>query len=190
MYRSLLSAWQNPDQLLAHPRMSRSRIDEELSKSSKLPLLDRMMLLDQQTYLADDLLAKIDRASMAVSLEARVPLLDHRVVEFAWRLKPTHKVRNGRGKWLLRQVLYDLVEPDLVDRPKVGFSVPLGAWLRGPLRTWAEDILSGSSGAGDRLLTLKNTRPAWDRLQSGDDEPALALWAVLMFESWRHHWLH
>jgi asparagine synthase (glutamine-hydrolysing) len=190
MYRSLLSAWQNPEHLLTHPAQSPSRVEEELSKSKNIPLLDRMMLLDQQTYLADDLLAKVDRSSMAVSLEARVPLLDHRVVEFGWRLKAHHKIRDGRGKWLLRQVLYDLVEPELVDRPKVGFSVPLGDWLRGPLRGWAENIILSGSTERDGFLRLANTRPAWDRLKSGDDEPALALWAVLMFESWRHHWVH
>jgi asparagine synthase (glutamine-hydrolysing) len=155
-----------------------------------MPLLDRMLLLDEQTYLPDDLLAKVDRASMAVSLEARVPLLDHRVVEFAWRLKPEHKVRNGRGKWLLRQVLYGLVEPELVDRPKMGFSVPMGGWLRGPLRDWAEDLLFSNEVESRRYLQLGKTRPGWDRLQSGDDRAALSFWAVLMFESWRRHWLN
>ncbi len=190
MYRFLLSAWQNPEDLLAQPGTSWSRVEEELSKTRTMPLLDRMMLLDQQTYLPDDLLAKVDRASMAVSLEARVPLLDHRVVEFAWRLKPEHKVRNGRGKWLLRQVLYGLVEPDLVDRPKMGFSVPIGDWLRGPLRDWAEELLFSNELESRRYLQLGKTRPGWDRLQSGDDKAALAFWAVLMFESWRRHWLN
>jgi len=189
MYRFLLSAWQNPEELLTKPGASRSRVEEELSKTSTMPLLDRMMLLDEQTYLPDDLLAKVDRASMAVSLEARVPLLDHRVVEFAWRLKPEHKVRNGRGKWLLRQVLYGLVEPELVDRPKMGFSVPVGDWLRGPLRDWAEELLFSNQVESRRYLQLGKTRPGWDRLQSGDDRAALSFWAVLMFESWRRHWL-
>jgi len=189
MYRSLLSTWQNPEHLLAHPYQSPSRVEEELSRTKHLPLLDRMMLLDQQTYLADDLLAKVDRSSMAVGLEARVPLLDHRVVEFGWRLKARHKIRDGRGKWLLRQVLYDLVEPELVDRPKVGFSVPLGDWLRGPLRGWAESIMLSKSAESDPFLQLASTRPTWDRLKGGDDEPALALWAVLMFESWRRRWV-
>jgi asparagine synthase (glutamine-hydrolysing) len=147
------------------------------------------MLLDQQTYLADDLLAKVDRASMAVSLEARVPLLDHRVVEFAWRLRPDHKVRDGKGKWLLRQVLYRHVEPALVDRPKMGFSVPIGDWLRGRLRAWAEELLFARAES-DAYLRLEKTRPGWERLQNGDDGEALAFWAVLMFESWRRHWLH
>jgi asparagine synthase (glutamine-hydrolysing) len=154
-----------------------------------MPLLDRMMLLDQQTYLADDLLAKVDRASMAVSLEARVPLLDHRVVEFAWRLRSDHKVRDGRGKWLLRQVLYNYVEPALVDRPKMGFSVPIGDWLRGPLRAWAEELLFVRAES-DGFLRLEKTRPAWERIQGGADDAGLAIWAVLMFESWRRHWLH
>jgi asparagine synthase (glutamine-hydrolysing) len=190
MYRSLLSVWQNPENLLTHPRNSQSRIEKELSKTAAMPLLDRMMLLDQQTYLADDLLAKVDRASMAVSLEARVPLLDHRVVEFAWRLKPDQKVRDGKGKWLLRQVLYSLVDPSLVDRPKVGFSVPLGDWLRDPLRGWAEDLLFGGMPESERLLQIGKTRPAWLRLQNGDDGAALDFWAVLMFESWRRRWVH
>jgi asparagine synthase (glutamine-hydrolysing) len=190
MYRFLLSAWQNPEELLAKPGTSRSRVEEELSRTSGMPLMDRMMLLDQQTYLADDLLAKVDRASMAVSLEARVPILDHRVVEFAWRLRPDQKVRNGRGKWLLRQVLYGLVEPNLVDRPKMGFSVPIGAWLRGPLRDWAEELLFSGEPESRQYLQLEKTRPRWIRLQSGDDREALAFWAVLMFESWRRHWIN
>ena len=189
MYRFLLSAWQNPEQLLARPGSSRSRIEEELSKTRTMPLLDRMMLLDQQTYLADDLLAKVDRASMAVSLEARVPILDHRVVEFAWRLRSHHKIRDGRGKWLLRQVLYRHIEPALVDRPKMGFSVPIGDWLRGPLRAWAEELLF-TRAESDGFLRLEKTRPGWERLQSGDDDAALSFWAVLMFESWRRYWLH
>ncbi len=190
MYRSLLSAWQDPAHLLGGSSESVSRLEEELSKSRKLPLLDRMMLLDQQTYLADDLLAKLDRSSMAVSLEARVPLLDHRVVEFGWRLKANQKIREGKGKWLLRQVVYGLVKRDLVDRPKVGFSVPIGSWLRGPLRSWAEDILSSRSSEGGQFLDLAGTRPSWDRLKNGDDEPALAVWAVLMFQAWQQRWLH
>ena len=160
MYRFLLSAWQNPEDLLPRPGVFLSRVEEELSKTRAMPLLDRMMLLDQQTYLADDLLAKVDRASMAVSLEARVPLLDHRVVEFAWRLRSDHKVRDGRGKWLLRQVLYSYVEPALVDRPKMGFSVPIGDWLRGPLRAWAEDFFS--AGRNPMVFATRENAPGWD----------------------------
>jgi asparagine synthase (glutamine-hydrolysing) len=188
MYRSLLSAWQSPEAALARASDPRSRVEALLDSHSRLPLLDRMMLVDQQTYLADDLLAKVDRASMAVSLEARVPLLDHRVVEFAWRLPRRFKVRDGRGKWILRQVLYRHVEPSLVDRPKVGFSVPVGPWLRNELRQWGEELLFASSNRAGDWLNTKEVRRVWDRFQSGGDESALALWAVLMFQAWRGRW--
>jgi asparagine synthase (glutamine-hydrolysing) len=125
-----------------------------------------------------------------VSLEARVPLLDHRVVEFGWRLKANQKVRDGKGKWLLRQVLYGLIERDLVDRPKVGFSVPIGHWLRGPLRGWAEDVLFAQPNNNEEFFRLDAMRQRWDRVQRHEDEDALGFWAVLMFKAWRRHWLH
>jgi asparagine synthase (glutamine-hydrolysing) len=133
------------------------------------------------------MLAKVDRASMAVSLEARVPILDHRVVEFAWRLPQHMKTRDGRGKWALRQVLYRRVEPALVDRQKVGLSVPLDAWLRGPLRKWGDDLL-GSRSATNWLRT-ERVRQAWSEFQQGRIEMALGLWAILMFRAWEQQWL-
>jgi len=189
MYRSLMSvAWQDPAAGFAHASAGSTRVEELLAQHTHLPLLDRMMLIDQQTYLADDLLAKVDRASMAVSLEARVPLLDHRVVEFAWRLNHRHKVRDGQGKWALRQVLYRFVPRELTDRPKTGFSVPIGPWLRGPLREWAADLLF-TADANDDWLCVEGVRQAWSDLQLGGDEHALSLWATLMFQAWRQRWL-
>jgi asparagine synthase (glutamine-hydrolysing) len=164
-------------------------VEQLLERHAGLPLLDMMMLVDQQTYLADDLLAKVDRASMAVSLEARVPLLDHRVVEFSWRVPRRMKIRDGRGKWLLRQVLYRYVEPRIVDRPKVGFSVPLAAWLRGPLRDWASELLLSSPATPrEHALDAARVRQLWTRLAAGEDAAAVPIWALLMLASWRIRW--
>ncbi|HST07391.1 MAG TPA: asparagine synthase (glutamine-hydrolyzing), partial [Gemmatimonadaceae bacterium] len=140
MYRSLLSAWQEPESLVEGASAGLAS-DDTLHSNGSLGLMERMMLADQASYLPDDLLAKLDRASMAVSLEARVPILDHRVVEMSWRLPRRLKVRDGKGKWILRQILYKHVPQSLVDREKMGFSVPLAQWLAGPLRNWAGDLL-------------------------------------------------
>src|SRR5262249_17943715 len=130
-------------------------------------LLDRMMLADQATYLPDDLLAKLDRTSMAVSLEVRAPLLDHRVVELSWRLPRALKLRGRVGKWALRQVLYRRVPPAIVERPKMGFSVPIDRWLRGPLRGWAADLLAPERLRDGGLLDPAPIVRAWTDLQSG-----------------------
>ncbi len=187
MYRSLLSTWQNPPEI-TRGIDSAGRVEALLDHYRDLPLLERMMLVDQTTYLADDLLAKVDRASMAVSLEARVPILDHRVVEFSWTLPRHLKVRDGKGKWLLRQVLYQYLEPALIDRPKVGFTVPIADWLRGPLKSWVEALLAaGEAGQAD-LVDIDSARAAWQRFLDGADELALSMWAVVMFLAWRARW--
>jgi asparagine synthase (glutamine-hydrolysing) len=123
---------------------------------------------------------------MAVSLEARVPILDHRIVEFSWRLQRHHKIRDGAGKWLLRQVLHSLVPPEITDRPKMGFSPPVGAWLRGNLRPWAEDLLAPDRLGREGFFAPAALRGAWRRLQEGHGELALGLWAVVQFQAWLH----
>ena len=186
MYRSLLSAWQDPGRLLVAGEPRPSRVEELLARRADLPLLERMLLVDQQTYLADDLLSKLDRASMAASLEARVPLLDHRVIEYSWRIPAHMKIRDGRGKWLLRQVLYRHVPPAEVDRPKVGFSVPIEEWLRGGLRPWAESLLLGSRE--NSALLARPVERAWKDFLEGGSTSGLSLWTLLMFRAWRSEW--
>jgi len=150
--------------------------------------LGRILLADQLTYLADDQLAKIDRVSMAVSLEARVPLVDHRVVEFSWQLPRSMLRRNGESKWLLRQILYGLVPRELVDRPKMGLSIPIDRWLRGPLRTWADDLLARDRLEREGILNATPIRTAWDAFQNGRGS-GLAIWSVIVFQAWKERWL-
>ena len=150
--------------------------------------LDHMRLFDTLAYLPDDILTKVDRASMAVSLEVRVPLLDHRVVEFAWSLPPALNGAENRGKRILRRVLYRRVPRALIERPKRGFAPPVGAWLRGPLRDWAEDLLSPARLA-EGGLDPAPIRAVWTRHLSGAVNEQYRLWAVLMHEAWRRRWL-
>jgi asparagine synthase (glutamine-hydrolysing) len=189
MYRSLVSAWQRPEELVIGGRSVDGTLERVLRSSSPSALVDRMMLADQLTYLPDDQLAKVDRVSMAVSLEVRVPLLDHRLVEFAWRVPAAMKIRGGKGKWILRRVLYDLVPMEMVERPKQGLSVPIGEWLRGPLKGWADDLLDPVGLERDGILATAPVQREWNALQRGRDEVALGLWAVLMFQAWKRRWL-
>lgn len=189
MYRSLLSAWQHPESIVVGGSSASGQLDEIMRRSEPSELMDRMMLADQATYLPDDLLAKTDRASMAVSLEVRVPLIDHRVVEFGWRLPRALKHRDGQSKWILRQVLYRRVPRALVDRPKMGFSPPVEHWLRGPLKGWAEALLFSTNLNQSGELRVPVIRRRWEDFQAGRNQSANELWAVLMYQAWKERWL-
>jgi asparagine synthase (glutamine-hydrolysing) len=149
----------------------------------------RFQMLDTLTYLPSDILVKVDRASMGVALEARAPLLDHRVVEYTLGLSSEMLVRNGETKWLLRQVLYDHVPRALVNRPKAGFMMPIDQWLRGPLRDWAEDLLDPKRMNETGILDPVPIRKAWQEHLSGQFNWQYRLWCVLMFEAWRRRWM-
>jgi asparagine synthase (glutamine-hydrolysing) len=187
LYRRLVSHWE-PSEVALHAQEPPSIInDEKISQEFPDPLA-RMQFLDLVTYLPDDILTKVDRASMAVALEARVPLLDHRVVEFSWRLPRRAKVRNHTTKWILRQVLYRHVPRTLIERPKMGFGIPLGEWLRGPLREWAEALLNEDRLRDAALLDHKVVRRFWQEHLDGSRNWQYLLWNVLMLEAWRERW--
>lgn len=185
MYRTIVSHWRQAA-VLVPGAVVPSTLLEDASLWPDLPdFLRWMMYMDLVTYLPDDILVKVDRASMGVSLEARVPLLDdHRVVEFAWRLPPSMKIRNGQGKWLLRQVLYQYVPKSLVERPKMGFAVPIDAWLRDPLRDWAEALLDESRLRREGFLDPAPIRARWLEHLAHQGNWQYYLWDVLMFQSW------
>ncbi|MEK9719978.1 MAG: asparagine synthase (glutamine-hydrolyzing) [Quisquiliibacterium sp.] len=189
LYRSLVSEWQDPAALVrgqnGEPVLEpASLLDDPLPRlgleADPLP----MMYNDAMTYLPDDILCKVDRAAMACSLETRVPFLDHRVVELAWRLPLHMKIRGTVGKWALRQVLYKHVPRELIERPKAGFAIPVGQWLRGPLRGWAESLLAENRLQSEGYLRPEPVRSAWAEHLSGKRDNTAKLWAVLMFQAW------
>lgn len=183
LYRELVSHWNDPLKIVRADREPATALDsaEDLALSDPVA---RMMLLDLITYLPGDILTKVDRAAMAVSLETRIPLLDHRVVEFAWRLPLSVKIGASGTKSILRKVLYRHVPRELVDRPKMGFGVPIDDWLRGPLRAWAEDLLDESRMKRDGYLIPDLIRQRWQQHLGGQRSWHYPLWNVLMFQSW------
>ncbi len=187
LYRQLMSQWSQPQDLMPATTEGATLHSDPAAVHLIPDFRERMRYVDTLTYLPDDVLTKVDRASMAVSLEARVPLLDHRVVAFAWRLPHGQLVRGGNTKWLLRQVLARYVPPALFERPKMGFGVPIGAWLRGPLREWAEDLLA-EENLRDNGIEPSLVRTMWNDHLAGHRNAPYPLWTVLMLQDWQRNW--
>jgi asparagine synthase (glutamine-hydrolysing) len=184
IYLRAISMWPDPAAVVAGAT-EHAVVPHAIREYSSMPTAPEMaMLTDLTNYLPDDILTKVDRASMAVSLEARVPVLDHRVVEFAWRLPLHFKMRGGKTKWALRQVLYKYVPAELIERPKMGFSMPVDSWLLGPLRTWAEDLLTPESLGRHGFFCIQPVREKWNEHISGARNWQHLLWPVLMFQAW------
>jgi asparagine synthase (glutamine-hydrolysing) len=184
LYKSLVSQWKSPQNIVLGSNFIASELDTKNSDMFDLDFEKWMMFIDATTYLPDDILVKTDRAAMSVSLETRVPFLDHRVVEFAARLPQNMKIRNGQGKWILRQILDKHVPRELIERPKMGFGIPIGNWLRGPLRDWAEDLLDESRLRKEGFLNPIPIRLKWIEHLSGMRNWEYQLWNVLMFQAW------
>lgn len=184
LYRGMVSHWAHPEQVVLDAREPATVLTDMPTELQELGDVERMMLLDLLTYLPGDVLTKVDRAAMGVSLETRVPMLDHQLVEFAWRLPLDMKLRNGATKWPLRQVLYRHVPRELIERPKRGFAVPIAAWLRGPLRDWAENLLSEQRLREGGHFNIAAIRRHWAEHLSGRRSWAGQLWDVLMFQAW------
>ncbi|MDZ8184586.1 MAG: asparagine synthase (glutamine-hydrolyzing) [Nostoc sp. ChiSLP02] len=184
IYTKLVSHWEDPTALVIDSLEPPTTLSDSQNWVHIPDFTQCMMYLDTVTYLPDDILVKVDRASMGVSLEGRIPFLDHRLVEFAWRLPLSMKIRNGQGKWLLRQVLYKYVPPSLIERPKVGFGVPIDNWLRGPLRDWAEELLNETRLKNEGFFNPKPIRQKWEEHLCGAASCEYRLWDVLMFQAW------
>jgi asparagine synthase (glutamine-hydrolysing) len=184
LYVSLVSEWPNAGNMVVGGRMPPNLLDDRSRWPRLADPVARMMALDGLTYLPDDILVKVDRAAMAVSLETRAPFLDRDVIEFAWSLPMHMKIRNGRGKWLLRRLLDKYVPRELVERPKMGFGIPLDAWLRGPLRDWAEALLAEDRLRREGYLEPAPIRASWKAHLAGQASYGYRLWSVLMFQAW------
>ncbi|HEX7887931.1 MAG TPA: asparagine synthase (glutamine-hydrolyzing) [Ramlibacter sp.] len=184
LYDNLVSCWPQPGAVLAQVPPGPPRATGPIPRNVAGDARARMMYWDTIGYLPDDILCKVDRAAMAIGLETRVPFLDHRVAELAWRLPQHMKIRGGETKWALRQVLYRHVPRALIERPKSGFAIPLAAWLRGPLRNWAEDLLDTQSLRAGGYFQPQGVRSAWQEHLSGSRDWSQRLWCILMFQAW------
>jgi len=183
LYLSMISRWQNPEDLVLGVGQQ-DTVVENLTYPEEDNIIHKMMETDMVTYLPDDILCKVDRASMFVGLESRAPFLDDKVVEFAWSLPFEYKIKNGVGKSILRDVLYRHIPKSLVDRPKMGFGVPISDWLRGPLKGWASDLLDENRLNKEGFFNAKLIQEKWLEHQHGVHNWQYQLWPVLMFQLW------
>ncbi len=187
MYRTIVSHWQDPASLVIGAAEPPTALTDRDGWGDLPDVIQKLMYIDMMMYLPDDILVKVDRASMAVSLEARVPFLDHRLVEFAWRLPMQMKLRQEQGKWILRRVLDRYVPAALLDRPKMGFGVPVDRWLRGPMKEWAETLLDEKRLRDQGFFEPGPIRKKWEEHRSGACNYKGQLWVVLMFQAWLDH---
>ena len=188
-YRQVISLWLEPGRIVKGGSEPKGLLDDPRIRTLVPEFIERMQYLDTLTYLPDDILTKVDRASMAVSLEARVPLIDHRVVAFSWTLPPAMKAAGGIGKRLLRRVLYRYVPQAMVERPKMGFAIPINAWLRGPLKPWADALLDEKRLDADGIFEAAPIAERWRQHLSGTREWDASLWTILMFQAWKERWM-
>ena len=189
LYQSLVSEWDQPERIVkgwdgANSLHPLTQVGVGELKALVQDERECMMWMDMCSYLPDDILCKVDRAAMAVSLETRIPFLDHRVVEFAWNLPMDLKIRDGQGKWILRQILYKYVPKELIERPKAGFGIPLGAWLRGPLKAWAQSLIEPTRLEVEGYFYPEPIAKIWQEHLSGQRDWSGRLWTILMFQAW------
>ena len=184
LYTQMMSLSPDPASIVLNSTEPETILSHPPDWLKGLDFTSQMMYVDSITYLPDDVLAKVDRAAMGVSLESRVPFLDRRIVEFAWKLPMSMKIRDGKGKWLLRQVLYQYVPRELIDRPKMGFGVPIDLWLRNELRDWAESLLAADRLEREGFFDVQAVRQQWAEHLSGKFDRCYSLWNILMFQSW------
>tara|TARA_B100001093_G_C26640134_1_gene932812 strand:- start:270 stop:1040 length:771 start_codon:yes stop_codon:yes gene_type:complete len=185
LYYIFTSHWQNPTEVVINSKEPGTFLTEFKPDFQNLNNYEKMMALDLITYLPNDILVKVDRTSMASSLEVRAPFLDHNLIEYAWKIPHSLKFRDGKGKWIIRKILNKYVPKDLTERPKMGFGVPLGAWLRGPLKEWGENLLNEKRLLEEGHFNPKLIRDKWQEHLSNKNNWEDDLWNVLMFQAWK-----
>jgi asparagine synthase (glutamine-hydrolysing) len=184
LYYMLTSHWQNPTEVVLRSKEPGTFLTEFKPHLKNLNSQEQMMVLDFISYLPDDILVKVDRAAMATSLETRTPFLDHKLIEYVWKIPHSYKLRKGQGKWILRKILNKYVPKSLTQRPKMGFGVPIESWLRDPLRDWAENLLDEKRLKQEGYFNIKAIRNKWDQHLSGKMNWSYHIWDILMFQSW------